>query len=138
MRTVIQVHDLTMGALRLTQLAPSLGNQCAHARSLDGFENKLCHLVRLFYDNAAKTDVYRGWPLAQETIKFIVRAVLGRIPEEEATDIFDLQAASACNWNEIQEKVETAETVEENRKESHLCVQANQRAWERVMATSNK
>lgn len=108
MRTIIQVHDLIIGALCLTKPAPSLGNNCAHAASLDGFENKPRHLVRLFYDNAAKADVYRGWPLAQETVKFIGRVVLGRIPEEEATDIFGWQAALACNWNGVREKVEAA------------------------------
>lgn len=137
MRTIIQVHDLIIGALCLTKPAPSLGNNCAHAGNLDGFENKLCHLVRLFYDNAAEADVYRGWPLAQETVKFIRRAVRGRIPEEEATDIFGCQAALECNWNEVQEKVEAEGGIAGKRKKSHLCVRANQRAWEPVTATSN-
>lgn len=96
MRAVIQVHDLIIGVLCLAKPAPSLGYKCAHAGSLDGFENKLCHLVGLFYDNATKADVYRGWPLAQETIEFVGRIVPGRIPEEEATDIFGWQVALAC------------------------------------------
>lgn len=136
-RTVIQVHDLIIGALCLTKPAPSLRYECADAASLDCFENKLRHLIRLFYDDAAEADVYRRWPLAQETIEFVGRVVLGRIPEEEATDIFGWQAALACNWIEVRERVETEGGIGGKREEPHLYVQANQRAWEPVTATSN-
>lgn len=136
-RAVIQVHDLVIGALCLGKPAPSLGYECAHAGSLDGFENKLRHLVGLFYDDASKADAYWRWTLAQEAIEFIGRVVPGRIPEEEATDIFGWQAALACNWNGVLEKIEAEEGVGGKRKESHLYVQASQKAWEPMTATSN-
>lgn len=122
MRTVVQVHDLVIGAFCPTKPAPPLGNECAHAGSLGGFENKLRHLIGLFYDNAAKADVYRGWPLAQETIEFIGRVVPGRIPEEEATYIFGWQAALACNCNKVREKVEAAGGIGGNtRSLTYMC-----------------
>lgn len=64
MGTVVQVHDLIIGALFFTNPAPSLGNKCANAGGFDSFKNQLRHLTRLVYDNAAKADVYGGWPLA--------------------------------------------------------------------------
>lgn len=94
MRTVIQVNNLVVGALCLTKPAPSLRNKCAYTQSLDSFNDQLRHPVRIFYDNAAKADVYRRWPLTEETIKFIGRVILRWIPEEEATNIFDWQAES--------------------------------------------
>lgn len=94
MRTVIQVHNLIIAALCLTKPTPSLRNNCAYTQSLDSFNDKLRHSVRIFYDNAAKADVYWRWSLTEETIKFIGRVILRWIPEEEATDIFDRQAES--------------------------------------------
>ena len=89
MRAVANPIDVLV--IRPSKVRPTFGNDGSNASETDRFQDDADYLFRVVEYNATESDINRRGPGLKELSKIVWWRVLGRVTEEEATDIYNIE-----------------------------------------------